>query len=131
MFCPECGADHHAEDREAQAAVDREIEIARIHAERDIRVAQISARQDRDWNETRVEVAEIEATADVESAAAEATVVATILGSDGDQDQEPLIIDAPPISEPEPDPTDDAAPPPIDDHVPADDKPRKHGLGMW
>lgn len=133
MFCPECGVDHHADDREVQAAADREVEIARIHAERDIKVAQISARDSRDWNETRVEVAAIEAEAEVESAAAEATVIATILDNDSDsgQEQEPVIFDAPPAELPELDPTDDAAPPPVEDHEPGDDKARKRGLGMW
>ena len=96
------------------------------------RSLEIGARMDRGFEEARVEVAEIEAAAQVESAAAEATVVATILDSGDGQDQEPVIFDAPPPAEPEPDPTDDAAPPPVEDsHEPADDKPRKHGLGMW
>jgi len=130
MFCSECGTDHHVEDRAAEAAVDREIEIARIQAQRDVDVARINARLARDELETAEAIAETEADAQVESAAAEAEIIAAVLDS-GDQEQEPVIIDAPPVDEPEPDPTDDAAPPPVEDHEAADDKPRKRGLGMW
>ena len=63
-YCPHCG--NETEQLIAVASpvaetVNAEVEIARINAERDIEVAKIGARQDRDWNETRVEVAGIEA----------------------------------------------------------------------
>jgi hypothetical protein len=130
-FCPDCGTDHHAGERTAADAVASEVRIAKINADRDIEVARINARLTRNELETAEVIAEIEGEAEVGAAAAEAEVVATILGS-GDQEPEPVIIDAPPLPEPEPDPTDDAAPPPAENHhEPGDDKPRKHGLGMW
>lgn len=43
MFCPECGADHHRDDRAVEAAADREVTLARIQADRDIKIAQITA----------------------------------------------------------------------------------------
>lgn len=132
MFCPQCGADHHEGERAAEAAAVTEVEIARIQAERDVKVAQINARLARDELETAEVIAETEAEAEVGAAAAEAAVLGELLNAAGDQEPEPVIIDAPPLDEPEPDPTDDAAPPPVEEHhEPADDKPRRRGLGMW
>lgn len=131
-YCPTCGVDHHADEIAAEAAVDREVEIARINAKRDVDVARISARLERDALDTAEQIAETEGEAEVGAAAAEAAVLGEMLNADA-AEQEPLVIDAPPTPEPEPDPTDDAAPPPIDEHqaAPDEDKPRKRGLGMW
>ncbi len=127
--CVDCGLLH---DALAEPGEPVEVQLARIAKEQAVEVAKISARQEHDWNETHIEVAAIEAEAEVGAAAAEAEVLGEILNA-SDPEPEPLIIDAPPIPEPEPehDPTDDAAPPPVEDHEPDDDKPRRRGLGMW
>lgn len=107
--------------------------LARIAKEQAIEVAKIQAKQDRDWNETRVKVAEIEGDAEVGAAEAEAEVIATVLAADepeqlDEPEPEPIVIDAPVIDD-----QDDAeeAPPPADEsHAPRE--PRKsRGLGMW
>lgn len=128
-ICEGCGLLH---DAPAEAGEPVEVQLARIAKEQAVEVAKISARQDHDWNETRVEVAAIEAEAEVGAATAEAEVLGELLNADSSE-QEPFIIDAPPAPDPMPesDPTDDAAPPPVEDHEPDDDKPRKRSLGMW
>lgn len=131
-YCPHCG--NETEQFIAIAPpvadpVDREVEIARINAERDIKVAEIAARQDRNWNETRVEVAGIEAVAEVESAEATAEVIGEVLAIEAGPDApaEPVIIDAPQaIAEDEP----EDAPPETEGSPPPAVK-SKIGLGAW
>jgi hypothetical protein len=108
-----------------------EVAIARIQAQSALDIAKIQARQDRDWNETRLEVAEVEAGAEVAAAEATAEVVAAVLDSD-DQAPEPapnpIVVDAPEISDEE---IVEDAPPPADE-APAPSAPSKpRGLGMW
>lgn len=59
MFCPECGADHHATERAEEEAererVNAEIEIKRLETKRDIEVARIQAGAARDIAETEAE----------------------------------------------------------------------------
>ena len=57
MFCPECGTDHHAGEREEQTALDREVEMERLRTKRDVEVARINAGVVRDVTETEAEVA--------------------------------------------------------------------------
>jgi hypothetical protein len=108
-YCPGCGNEVEqpviiAASTGAEA-VNAEVEIARINAERDIQVAKITARQDRDWNETRVEVAELETAAEVASASAEAEVIGAILATDPEPaedtepEPEPLIVTEPPADD--------------------------------
>jgi hypothetical protein len=106
-----------------------EVEIARINADRDVSVARLQARQDADWNETRVEVAGIEAGALV----AEAEVTAEVIGAaieagaeasvEGDEAGEPVIVVADPGAE-EP-----AAPPPPE--LEGDNSGPKKSKGIW
>jgi hypothetical protein len=115
----------------AADTVNAEVEIARINAERDIEVAKIGARQDRDWNETRVEVAGIEAEAEVGAAEATAEVVAAVIDNAGDDEPpvDPVQIIAPEMVNND---VDEDAPPALEggSEPPASEsKPR--GLGMW
>jgi hypothetical protein len=132
MYCPYCG--HETEQIIPVAApvadaIDREVEIARINAERDVKVAQISARGERDWNETRVEVAEIEADAEVEAAAVEAEIISEAIEASDVPPAEPIEIIAP---ETIPDDETEDAPPETEEGSEAPDSgQRKVGLGMW
>jgi hypothetical protein len=109
--CADCGLTHEAPG-EASAPVIPEVEIARINADRDVKVAQLASRQDADWNETRVEVAEIEADADLAVAEGQvegALEVIDAMNPEPEPAPEPVIVDAP---EPEPEPEPDMPPPP-------------------
>ena len=107
------------------------VTLARIAKEQAIEVAKIQAKQERDWNETRTEVAVIESGAMVEAAEAQAEVVGAVLAADDGQadegEPEPIVIDAPAVAEQ----VDEETLPPADDtHSPTE--PRKpRGLGMW
>ncbi len=126
-FCPDCGYSHDCVTG-AEGRIDPAVEIARIEAERDIKVAQISARQDKAWNETRVEVAEVEAAAEVESAVAEAEVVAAAIEGGAVPPPEPIVIDAPVIND---DAGPEDAPEPIEGSAPPAPSRKASGLGMW
>lgn len=125
-YCPDCGTGH-----ECEAEVPRtspEVEIARINAARDIKVAQVAARQDKDWNETRVEVAEIEAGAEVEAAVAEAVIVGAAIEGGIEEQPEPVIIDAPTAIADE---VPDDAPPEVEGSAPPEPKAKASGIGFW
>jgi hypothetical protein len=129
-FCPECGTGHECEAGTA-GAPNPEVEIARINAERDVSVAKLAARQDADWNDTRVEVAEIEAEAGVQAAVAEAEVVGAAIEAGAVPPPEPpgpVMIDAPVIGDQEPAPD---AVPPAEGSPPPEPKKKAAGLGMW
>ena len=107
MFCPECGVDHHAEEREARENVTQlELEIARVQAKRDVELARISAgvMKDDAVQEAEVVVAEAEGfEAGIEAgveAATEPEVVEAV------PEPIPIVVEGGP--EPEP----PAAPPP-------------------
>lgn len=132
-FCPHCGNETDLVIPVAAAVavgLADEVRIAEINAARDIELAKLARRQDADWNETRVEVAAIEADAEVAAAEATAEVVAAVIaGPDdqGDDDPAPIVVEAgPPVDD-----VVDDAPPPNDD-APAPSSPGKpRGLGMW
>lgn len=115
MFCPECGINHHAGERAAKEDERAAIEIERIHANRDIEVAKITAR-------TAVATAETDNALTAAHAEGRADGMETALegaaGADGGQAAEleepgaPIVVDAP---EPEPDPAPDMAPPVIEE----------------
>jgi hypothetical protein len=126
-FCPDCGAGHECAAGTGERT-NPEVEIARINAERDVSVARLAARQDKDWNETRIEVAAIEAEAGVEAAATEAEIVGAAIEAGIAPEPEPVIIDAPTaIADDAP----DDAPPPAEGSPPP--PPAKHAtrLGAW
>ena len=68
-YCTECGQDHHAGEREAETALDREVEMERLRTARDVQVAKIQAGVIRDTveleAETVTEVAELETEAEL------------------------------------------------------------------
>lgn len=101
-YCTGCGQVHGG-----QTATDPSVEIARINAERDVQVAKLQARQQRDYNETAVAVAEVEGDAQVGSAEAMAEVIAaetpepepvivTVEAEEEEPEIEELVGDEPP-----------------------------------
>lgn len=127
--CQECGLMHDAVTPQESEAVT----LARIAKEQAVEVAKIQARQERDWNATRVEVAEIEGDAEVGAAEAQAEVIGAVLAADDEpeEDDEPetIVIDAPDMTDVDVD-QDEEAPPPADDHQPHAPK-KSRGLGFW
>lgn len=129
MFCPECGADHHVADRAAEAAADREVTIEKIHADRDIRIAQIEANVRRDVAETEnaLETAHAEGVAEGMQTVVDAATgdgQAPELAPDG----APIIVDAAAAApEPEPEP---ALAPPVVEPSPSSSS-RSGGNGWW
>lgn len=124
-ICADCGLLH---DMPAAPEESDQVKIARINREADYKIAQLSARQDSDWNETRVEVAEIEAEAQVEAAVVEGEIIAAALEA-SDVEAEPIEIVAPDVITTV-DTDIEQAPPETDGSpVPTESKPR--GLGMW
>jgi hypothetical protein len=123
--CQDCGMLHDTPVQQESEAV----AIARIQAENALALARISAREDRNWNETRVEVAEIEAEAEVASATAEAEVIGEIIAAEGAPAEgeagEPIVVELPdPPAEPEPAA---AEPPVVETHPVKETK----GGGYW
>jgi hypothetical protein len=126
--CAECGLVHDAIVAEEREPV--EVTIARINADRDIAVARASARSEADWNTTRVEVAKIEAKAEVESAVVEGEVIAAAIEA-SDVEAEPVEIVAPDIiTDTDIDITEDA-PPPAEEGSPVPNAKKSAGFGMW
>lgn len=125
--CTECGLVHDAlvaEERESD-----EVRIARINADRDIAVARYAARQEADWNETRVEVAKIEAKADVETAEVQAEVIGAAIEASDIPEAEPVDYVAPDIIVDTDVDTEEELPEPQGSPVPAPAK--KPSFGMW
>ena len=112
MFCPECGTDHHAGERQESAAVNAEVEIARVNAKRDIEVARINAGAIRTEVEAEVEIAEVEAVAGVEAAEAVADALTEIVAPPEPEPAPTIVVEPEPEPEPEPSPVDDIMPPP-------------------
>jgi hypothetical protein len=129
-FCPDCGEGHDCTAVTGNRE-DPTVTIARINAERDVKVKQIGARQDHDWNEARVAVAGIEGEAEVEAAIAEAEVIGAAIeaGVVSEESAEPVIIDAPPPAD---DDGDAEQLPPVGGSPAPGPASSKHiGLGMW
>lgn len=131
MFCPHCGnaTDILPGAEAAEAPVPLEVQLARIDADRAITIAKIQSRQDANWNETRTEVAEIEADAMVEAAAAEAEILGAAIEASDTPDADPIEIIAPgPADEDEG--QGDELPPAEGSPIPAAPG-HTRGLGMW
>jgi hypothetical protein len=126
--CTECGLIHDmavTEERESD-----EVRIARINADRDIAVARYAARQDADWNDTRAEVARIEAKAEVQAAEIEGEVIAAALEA-SDVEAEPVEIIAPDlVNDVDVDASEDA-PPETGEGSPVPVPEKKTSFGMW
>lgn len=125
--CPDCGLVH---DHVQPPAESPEVAIARIQAASAEAIAKINARSDRDWNESREAVAEIEAGAQVDAAEAEAAVIGAAIeaGVVSEESAEPVLIDVP---EPEPEADPEELPPAEGSPVPAPSGKKSIGLGMW
>lgn len=133
MYCPHCGSETELVIPVAPAAaeaVDAQVRIAEINAARDIELARLARSQEREWNESREVIAEIEATAEVAAAEATAEVVAAVIAGPEETDDEPapVVIDAPAVAEEE---TIEDAPPESDAPAPGPAKKSGLGLGMW
>jgi hypothetical protein len=126
-YCPDCGTSHDCEG-ETGGRTDPAVEIARINADRDVAVAKLGARTERDWNETMVEVAEVEGEAQVAAAVAEAEVVGAAIEAGIEPAPQPVIIDAP---EQVLDDAPDDAPPEVEGSEPPEPKRKTVGLGAW
>src|SRR5271166_903057 len=105
-FCTVCGANHHADEEDAAAAMDREVEMERLRTKRDIEVARIQAGVTRDTAETYTEseetIAAIEAESGVLAAEAVAEVLEDIVTPETEPEaegSEPVIVEA--VNEPE------------------------------
>jgi hypothetical protein len=127
-YCTDCGNGHDCTAESRESAESDEVKIARINRDADVAIAKLGARTERDWNETRVEVAEIEADAAVEAAAAEAEVVGAAIEAGIEPQPEPVIIDAPTAIA---DDQADDAPPPTEGSEPPAPKAKAAGLGFW
>jgi hypothetical protein len=133
MYCPNCG--NAVEDGQigpaAAEMASAEVQIARINAERDVEVARIAARQDKDWNATRLAETELETEAVVVAAVAEAEVLGDVLNASAPEPEEPPeIINAPraeAVEEP------DDAPPLVETEGSEPPAPERKtiGLGAW
>lgn len=121
--CETCGMLHDTPTQQESP----EVAIARIQAESALAIEKLRARTSRDFNETSVEVAEIEGEAQVATAEAEAEVIGEILAGDPEPEGEPIVVEAP-EPEPEPEPEPDNAPPVVEVHEP---KSSKRGGGWW
>jgi hypothetical protein len=129
-FCPECGIDHHIADREAVAAADREVTLAKIHADRDIKIAQIGA-------SSAAVLAETDNALEVARAEGKVEGMETVIESGGVDGQaaepggtgEPIVVESPaaePVAELEP----ELAPPVIESSSPSSSS-RSSGGGWW
>lgn len=125
--CQDCGLMH---DAVVAASEPVEVTLARIAKEQAVEVAKIQARQERDWNETRVEVAAIETEATVAAAGVEGELIAAAVAGDPEPeaDPAPIVIDAPTA---EVDEEMDDAPPVADDAHAPHERAKPRGLGMW
>jgi hypothetical protein len=129
MFCPECGADHHVADRAAEAAADREVTLAKIEADKEIKIEQIRAGAARD-------LAEVDNALKTERAEGIAEGMETALdaATGGAQAEEPgepgepVIVETPPAEEPAPTVPDMAPPEVIETSSPSS---RSSGGGWW
>jgi hypothetical protein len=110
-FCTGCGQPHGGEHR-----ADPGVEIARIQAERDVKIAQLEYRQDQEAGilaaETAVEVTELETEAELVEAVATAETLAEAAGPP-EAEPAPVTIEAP---EPAGPAEDEVLPPPPKEH---------------
>jgi hypothetical protein len=129
MFCPECGTDHHVADRAAEAAADREVTLAKIEADKTIKVEQIRAGAARELAETDNALTTARA-----EGIAEGMETVIDAGTSGDQaaelgDGAPIMVDAP-AAEPElADVEPELAPPPAPPSSPSPSS--SSSAGWW
>lgn len=107
-YCEGCGTPHECSG--AGEGVSDAVRIAELETKRDVEVARVAARADREDAAAEVEVAEIEADASVEVATAEAEIIAPVLavqldGGQGDDPEpepegDPVVVEVPPDAGP-------------------------------
>jgi hypothetical protein len=133
-YCPNCGSS--VEDGQigpaAAEMASAEVQIARIQCDRDIEVARINARQDKDWNATRLAETEMETEAAVVAAVAEADVLGDVVAAStaaSEPAEPPEIINAPQSDVEVP----DDSPPPVETEGSEPPAPERKtiGLGAW
>lgn len=132
MFCPECGANHHSDDEVTDTDVTivdntitpSEVEIARINAQRDIKLAQIQAGVDREALESELAALQAELRGYKEG-------VETVVDPVEDSEEQPAEDDSPDVvvvdDDTQAEPESLPEPEPVEHH--RKEKPR--GLGMW
>lgn len=125
-YCPNCGNEIEQEVSAEQQALREQVEIARINADRDVAIARLQARMQREELDTVETVAETQADAQIESAAVEAEVVGAAIETAAVEEPEPIIIED---SAPE-EPVEEMAPPEAD-HEEHHDTRKRVGLGLW
>lgn len=129
-YCPECGSEIGQRDDAAPGPTEAEVRIAEINAERDIKIAQLQNRQQREANETTEHVAETAAEADVDVAEAHAEAVTAAAEAEPDGDEpaaaEPIVVEQ---AEPEPEQEPEMAPPEADHHH--HEPETKKSAGWW
>lgn len=126
-YCPDCGTGHECEAA-TEGRENPEVAVARIQADRDIAVAKLQARIQREELATDEAIAETQADAEVESAVAEAEVVGAAIEAGVAPAPEPIVIDAPVIND---DAEPDDAPPPAEGSAPPAPKAKASGIGFW
>jgi hypothetical protein len=126
-YCVTCGQNHHEGEEQIQAALDRELEIAKVNAKRDVDVARYQYRADLEGLETAEKIAKTEADAEVIAAVSEAEILGDAIeaGIVSDDEQEPLIAPIQVNEEPEPETIEE--PEPETHH----ESKKKIGLGVW
>jgi hypothetical protein len=131
-YCPNCGnpVDQLPGTADVTEVVSAEVQIARINADRDIRLAELARSSDKDWNETRVEVARVEADADMVAAVAEAEVLGDVVAAGTESPPPAEIVNAPEADVEE---VADDAPPPVETEGSEPPTPERKtiGLGAW
>lgn len=124
-YCPECGADHHAGERAEQEATRAEVEIERIRADKEVRIAQITSK-------AAVAIGESDAAA--ESAHAEGVVegveaMADVVTPGAPETPGAEVMPEPIVAEPEPGPEPPPLPPPVTETTTVHEE--KKAPGWW
>lgn len=125
-YCPHCGNETQREITPEEQAMRDSVRIAEINAERDVAIARLNARMQREVNETVEEVAETEADAQVAAATVEAEVVGAAIEAAAVDEPEPIIIEDAAPEEPE----NEMAPPTVDSEEHHESR-KRVGLGLW
>lgn len=129
QYCQNCGNSHECIGGSDSGGDSEAVTLAKLESKTRIELARIEAGKDRDWNETCLEEAGIEANAVVEAAAIEAAVIGEAIESAGVSEPDPVVIDVP--GQPDPEPDVEELPPVEGSPVPTPARKRSIGLGAW
>lgn len=126
-YCQHCGSEVDHEVNPVEQAARDQVEIARINAERDVAIARLQARMQREELDTVETVTETESDAQVAAAEVEAEIIAAAIESTSTDEAAPLVIEDPgPVEEP----ADEMTPPEVDEHEHHEGR-KRVGLGLW